>query len=138
MSTATLPLLTPGEMLRQEFLGPMGLTPYRLAKDIGVPLTRIVAILAGDRAVTPTRAFVWTGILAFPRAGGCVCKPTVIFEKRAVRSVLGSFERSGPGSRLRWREETCPGLPNPSELLPARGLKIVRSLLDNFAIQTRS
>ncbi len=52
MKTSALPLLTPGEMLREEFLGPMKLTPYRLAKDIGVPLTRIVAILAGKRAVT--------------------------------------------------------------------------------------
>lgn len=44
--------LSPGEMLREEFLGPMELTPYRLAKDIGMPLTRITAILAGKRAIT--------------------------------------------------------------------------------------
>jgi addiction module HigA family antidote len=42
----------PGALLREEFLEPMGLTPYRLAKDIGVPLTRITAILAEKRAVT--------------------------------------------------------------------------------------
>ena len=42
----------PGTLLREEFLDPMGLTPYRLAKDIGVPLTRITAILAGGRGVT--------------------------------------------------------------------------------------
>lgn len=30
----------------------MGITPYRLAKEIGVPLTRVVAILAGRRAIT--------------------------------------------------------------------------------------
>ncbi len=42
----------PGALLREEFLEPMGLSPYRLAKDIGVPLTRITAILAGERAVT--------------------------------------------------------------------------------------
>ena len=52
MRRPVLPLLTPGEMLREEFLGPMELTPYRLAKDIGVPLTRIAAILAGKRAIT--------------------------------------------------------------------------------------
>jgi len=52
MKTKPLPLLTPGEMLREEFLKPMQLTPYRLAKDIGVPLTRIAAILAGVRAVS--------------------------------------------------------------------------------------
>lgn len=42
----------PGTLLREEFLEPMSLTPYRLAKDIGVPLTRITAILSGKRAVT--------------------------------------------------------------------------------------
>lgn len=52
MKTKLLPLLTPGEMLREEFLEPMGLSAYRVAKDIGVPLTRITAILAGQRAVT--------------------------------------------------------------------------------------
>ena len=52
MKSPAIPLLTPGEMLREEFLGPMELTPYRLAKDIGVPLTRITAILAGKRAIT--------------------------------------------------------------------------------------
>ena len=52
MKTKHLPLLTPGEMLREEFLTPLGITPYRLAKDLGVPLTRVTAILSGDRAVT--------------------------------------------------------------------------------------
>jgi addiction module HigA family antidote len=52
MKTKPLPLLNAGEMLREEFLKPMELTPYRLAKDIGVPLTRIAAILAGERAVS--------------------------------------------------------------------------------------
>ena len=52
MKTKMLPLLTPGEMLQEEFLKPMGITAYRLAKDIGVPLTRISAILAGKRVIT--------------------------------------------------------------------------------------
>ena len=42
----------PGMLLREEFLGPLGVTPYRLAKGLGVPLTRITAILAGRRSVT--------------------------------------------------------------------------------------
>lgn len=42
----------PGQLLSDEFLKPMGITPYRLAKDIGVPLTRILAILACRRAIT--------------------------------------------------------------------------------------
>ncbi len=44
--------ITPGELLREEFLMPMGLTQYRLAKEIGVPAQRISEIVAGKRAVT--------------------------------------------------------------------------------------
>ena len=36
-----LPAIHPGEVLREEFLGPMKLTPYAVAKAIGVPRTRI-------------------------------------------------------------------------------------------------
>jgi addiction module HigA family antidote len=42
----------PGEMLRDEFLKPMGLTNYRLAKEIDVPAQRIGDIIAGKRGIT--------------------------------------------------------------------------------------
>lgn len=44
--------VTPGELLREEFLKPMGLSQYRLAKEIGVPAQRISEIVAGKRAIT--------------------------------------------------------------------------------------
>ena len=44
--------VTPGELLREEFLIPMGISQYRLAKEIGVPAQRIGEIVAGRRAVT--------------------------------------------------------------------------------------
>jgi addiction module HigA family antidote len=44
--------VTPGELLREEFLMPMGLTQYRVAKEIGVSAQRIGEIVAGRRAVT--------------------------------------------------------------------------------------
>jgi len=47
-----LPPVSPGEMLLEEFLKPMGISQYRLAKDIGVPAQRIGEIVAGRRAVT--------------------------------------------------------------------------------------
>jgi addiction module HigA family antidote len=50
--TRQIPYPHPGEILAEEFLKPMEITPYRLAKEIHVPLTRIAAILAGKRAVT--------------------------------------------------------------------------------------
>lgn len=43
----------PGEILLHEFLEPMGITQYRLAKTIGVPQRRIGEIVAGKRAITP-------------------------------------------------------------------------------------
>jgi len=44
--------VTPGELLREEFLKPMGISQYRLAKEVGVPAQRISEIVAGKRAVT--------------------------------------------------------------------------------------
>jgi addiction module HigA family antidote len=48
----TVPPVSPGEMLEEEFLKPLGLTKYRLAKEIGVPAQRIGEIVSGKRAVT--------------------------------------------------------------------------------------
>ncbi len=67
--------LHPGEVLREDFLKPMGITPYRLAKDIDVPVNRITGIVNEDRTITAdtalrlsryfgTSAKVWTGLQA--------------------------------------------------------------------------
>lgn len=47
-----IPYPTPGEILLEEFLKPLGITQYRLAKEIGVPQRRIGEIVAGKRAIT--------------------------------------------------------------------------------------
>ena len=47
-----IPYPHPGDILAEEFLKPMNISAYRLAKEVHVPLTRIAAILAGKRAVT--------------------------------------------------------------------------------------
>jgi antitoxin HigA-1 len=47
-----LPPVHPGEQLREEFMVPMAITAYRLAKDIGVPVTRIQEIVAERRSIT--------------------------------------------------------------------------------------
>ena len=44
--------VTPGDLLREEFLVPMGLSQYRLAKEIGVPAQRISEIVACKRTIT--------------------------------------------------------------------------------------
>jgi len=47
-----LPPVHPGEVLPEDFMKPLGLSQYRLAKDIGVPAIRISQIVRGKRAVT--------------------------------------------------------------------------------------
>jgi addiction module HigA family antidote len=47
-----VPYPHPGEILLEEFLKPMQITQYRLAKEIGVPQRRIGEIVAGTRSVT--------------------------------------------------------------------------------------
>ncbi len=44
--------VTPGEILLEEFLKPMGISQYRLAKEIGVPAQRISEIVSGRRSIT--------------------------------------------------------------------------------------
>lgn len=52
----TIKNIHPGEVLREEFLVPMGVTQYRLAKQIGVAPMRISEICAGKRAITADTA----------------------------------------------------------------------------------
>ena len=49
---ALLAPVTPGELLWEEFMAPMGLSRYRLAKEVGVPAPRIGDIVNGKRAIT--------------------------------------------------------------------------------------
>jgi addiction module HigA family antidote len=56
MSKEKLPPIHPGEILLEEFLQPMGISEYRLAKDISVPPRRINEIVHGKRAITPDTA----------------------------------------------------------------------------------
>ena len=49
---AKLAPVTPGELLLEELLRPLGISKYRLAKEIGVPAQRIGEIVAGRRAIT--------------------------------------------------------------------------------------
>lgn len=46
----------PGEVLQEEFLVPLGISAYRLAKDLKIPQTRVAAILKGQRRITADTA----------------------------------------------------------------------------------
>ncbi len=50
------PPVHPGEVLRQEFLEPLALTPYALAAAVGVPRTRIERLARGETSVTADTA----------------------------------------------------------------------------------
>lgn len=69
----TIPYPHPGAILLEEFLKPMEISQYRLAKEIGIPATRIGDIVAGKRTVTAdtglrlsrffdTSEAFWTGL----------------------------------------------------------------------------
>lgn len=51
-TTDHLPPVKPGEILAEDFLKPLGITPYKLSKAIGVPESRIYSILRGTRTIT--------------------------------------------------------------------------------------
>ncbi len=53
-----LPPIHPGEVLNEDFLLPMGVTQYRLAKAIGVDARRVHAIVHGERAITAETALL--------------------------------------------------------------------------------
>ena len=73
MKKNTIPPIHPGEILLGEFLDPMGISQYRLAKDIHVPAVRINDIILGKRGISADTALrlakffgmsveFWTGI----------------------------------------------------------------------------
>lgn len=56
MSKSRIPPIHPGEVLLEEFLKPLGISQYRLAKDISVPPRRINEIVHGKRTITADTA----------------------------------------------------------------------------------
>ena len=56
MKNKKLPPIHPGEILMEEFLKPMGISQYRLAKDVSVPPRRINEIVHGKRGITADTA----------------------------------------------------------------------------------
>ena len=48
--------ITPGEILREDFMGPLGISINKLARDLGVPPNRISEIVNGKRAITADTA----------------------------------------------------------------------------------
>ena len=71
-----LPAITPGELLKEEFLEPLGVSQYRLAKEIGVPAQRIGQIVLGNRRITADtdlRLCRFFGLRIKPWSGKAAC-----------------------------------------------------------------
>ncbi len=100
--------VTPGELLKEEFLKPMGISQYRLAKEIDVPAQRIGEIVAGKRAVTADtdlRLCRFFGLSKGYWLRAQAAYDTEVAE-RALASALNKIKpldrsdvASGPGSR---------------------------------------
>lgn len=56
MAVTTLGPVPPGEILKEEFLDPLSLSSYALAKELHVPTNRITGIVNGERAITAETA----------------------------------------------------------------------------------
>jgi antitoxin HigA-1 len=56
MTRRKLPPIHPGEVLTEDFLSPLGISQYRLAKSMSVPPRRINEIVRGQRAITADTA----------------------------------------------------------------------------------
>lgn len=56
MAGTTLGPVPPGEVLKEEFLDPFGLSSYALAKELNVPTNRVTGIVNGERAITADTA----------------------------------------------------------------------------------
>lgn len=58
MTTTDPYLSSPGEILKEEFLDPLGISQYRLAKAIGKPQSAVSDIVHGKRTITPDMAYL--------------------------------------------------------------------------------
>lgn len=105
-----IPPIYPGEILLEEFLKPLGISQYRLAKDINVPPRRINEIVHGTRAITPdtalrlsryfgTTAMFWMNLqmkydltLAEQKLGERLLTDVKVMEQQAGYSVPESEE----------------------------------------------
>jgi addiction module HigA family antidote len=103
MMMTKLKPVTPGELLLEEFLLPMGISQYRLAKEIGVPAQRIGEIVAGRRAITADTDLRLCRF--FGLSNGYWLRAQVAYDTEVAQDVLSQALQkitpwAGLGSRL--------------------------------------
>lgn len=80
--------VTPGDLLLEEFLKPMGISQYRLAKEINVPPQRIGEIVAGKRAITADTDLRMCRF--FGLSNGYWLRAQVAYDTEVAERTLGS------------------------------------------------
>ncbi|RKX92963.1 MAG: addiction module antidote protein, HigA family [Spirochaetes bacterium] len=95
--------ITPGELLREEFLIPMGLSQYRLAKEIRVPAQRISEIVAEKRSITADtdlRLCRFFGLSNGYWLRAQVAHDTEVTEEKLAETLAGIKPWKGPHSSV--------------------------------------
>lgn len=96
--------VTPGELLREEFLKPMGLSQYRLAKEIGVPAQRIGEIVSGKRSITADTDLRLCRF--FGLSNGYWLRAQVAYDTEVAEEVLSeTLKKIKPWQEQRSRQE---------------------------------
>lgn len=91
--------VTPGELLKEEFLEPMGISQYRLAKEIGVPAQRIGQIILGRRSITADTDLRLCKF--FDLSDGYWLRAQVVYDTEIARQKLGpELDRIKPWSSV--------------------------------------
>ena len=112
MARRKLPPIHPGEILLEEFLGPLGISQYRLAKDITVPPRRINEIVHGKRALTADTA------LRLARYFG-MTEEFWIVSVSTLRDPRCRHERVGGEAGTPRRRKARPPQHDPANCVPA-------------------
>jgi len=89
-----LPNIHPGEILLHEFLEPMGISKYRLAKTIGVPAARIGEICAGKRSITADTALRLSRAFGTTAGFWLGCRPITILKRRRNWQVISESDHA--------------------------------------------
>ena len=85
MKTNKLPQIHPGEILREEFMKPRGLSQNALARALNVPPRRINEIVLEKRGITADTALRLAVVLARPRKCGRACRLIMICVWRVTK-----------------------------------------------------
>ncbi|MDO4443345.1 MAG: HigA family addiction module antitoxin [Slackia sp.] len=99
MTTIESIISTPGEILKEEFLDPLGISQYQLAKTIGKPQSSISDIIHNRRSITPEMAYLIGSALGTTAEFWLRLQATYQAKSLALRTDLPAIRPLVDGSR---------------------------------------